>query len=142
MTTDYQKIYEHLGYLFYSVAASDGKVREAEIGKLKELIDRYCLPLERSQDEFGTDAAHYISISFDHAHAENMGSAAAFDRFKVDMDEMPALRSDPLKSLVVETCWAIAGAFAGRNKSELVQISQLEQLLGTGAGTQIRSNGV
>jgi len=64
---NYEELYATLGYLFYSVADSDGRVRPAEVAKLKQLIKEQWLPMEPSRDDLGTDAAHYIDIAFDYA---------------------------------------------------------------------------
>lgn len=123
--TDFQKLYTSLGYLFYSVAASDGKVRKEESARLKTLIREKWLPLENSRDEFGTDAAHYIGISFEFAIDQHMDPDAAFDRFKKEYEQDPAGFDPGLRRLTFETAAAIASAFAGNNKSELGRLARL-----------------
>ena len=122
-------LYTGLGYLFYSVAAGDGKVRPAEVGRLKDLVKEKWLPLEGSRDEFGTDAAHYIGMSFDFAVGEEMGSEEAFDRFAESYRGHAAHYDAGLKRMVLETATAIGDAFHGTNKAEKVRLDALKKLL-------------
>lgn len=129
MSTTYQDTYTSLGYLFYSMAASDGKVRPAEVGKLKALIKEQWLSMADSRDEFGTDAAHSIDISFDYANDQGMDPDAAFDQFKTDYKEHHSRFDGGLRRMIYQTSAAIASAFAGNNKAELGRLAQLEVLL-------------
>lgn len=124
----YVDIYTNLGFLFYSVAAGDGQVRKAEVGTLKRLVKERWMPLESSRDEFGIDAAEYISMSFDHAHDNALDAGAAFDRF-VNAYREHVKRFDPeLKKLVLDTAAAITEAFGRTNKAELTSLTRIQQL--------------
>jgi hypothetical protein len=123
-----QPLYANLGHLFYSIAASDRNVAPAEVTKLKALIRTQWMPLENSRDEFGTDAAHYIDIAFDHAHDHGMSADDAFARFESHFRADPALYDVGLRRMVRESAGAIASSFAGRNKSEVRQLVTLELL--------------
>ncbi len=131
MTTanTYIKIYTSLGYLFYSVAAGDGTVRTAEVEKLKQLVKQDWLPLEGSRDEFGTDAAHYIEMSFDFALGEEMDGDAAYERFVDEYKDLAPHFDAGLKRLVLTTAAAVADAFHGTNKEERRQLGQIRKLL-------------
>ncbi len=126
----YIDIYTSLGYLFYSVAAGDGKVRLAEVERLKALVKGKWLPLEASRDEFGTDAAHYIGISFDFAMGEGMDSEEAYNRFAEDFRTHASSYDAGMKRLVLETATAISEAFARTNKAERERLERLGRLLG------------
>lgn len=126
----FMDIYTSLGYLFYSVAAGDGKVRLAEVERLKALVKEQWLPLEASRDEFGTDAAHYIGMSFDFAMGNAMGGDAAFQRFADDYRELSPHFDAGLKRMVHETATAIGSAFHGTNKAEQARLDELGKLLG------------
>lgn len=127
-TITYQDLYTNLGYLFYSIAASDGYVRTAEVEKLKALIKEQWMPLEDSRDELGTDAAHYIDISFDYANDQAMDPGEAFERFKTYYNMDQAQFDVGLRRMIHQTAAAIASAFAGNNKTELVHLAELELL--------------
>lgn len=124
----YQAIYTSLGYLFYSIAAADGRVQPAEARKLKELVARQWVPLERSRDELGTDAAYYIEFSFDDANDQGMRPEDAFARFKTAYEANKGPFDASLRELTFDTAQAIAFAFARNNKSELGQLAQLSLL--------------
>lgn len=126
----YIDIYTSLGYLFYSVAAGDGKVRPAEVDRLKALVKEKWLALEGSRDEFGTDAAHYIGMSFDFALGEGMDSDEAYNRFTEDFRTHASSLDAGMKRLVMETATAISEAFARTNKAERERLDRLERLLG------------
>lgn len=125
---DLQDLYSSLGYLFYSIAASDGKVRPAETKKLKALVKERWMPLESSRDEIGTDAGFYVDISFDFANGDNMDPAVAFERFAEHVRAHPASYDHGLRRLVRESAEGIATAFGGRNKSQEGRLEQLEKL--------------
>lgn len=128
--TAYQDAYTGLGFLFYSIAASDGRIAPVEEQRLKERIQEQWLPLENSRDEFGTDAGHYIGISFEYASAEGIDVTAAWDRFVETYHEHRALFTPEVVAMVKDTAASVASAFAGTNKSEHTRLSQLHVLLG------------
>ena len=115
---NFQDLYTSLGHLFYSVAASDGKVRPEETKKLKALVKERWMPLESSRDEFGTDAGHYIDIGFDYANDDGMSPDVAFERFAQHLREHPGNYDAGLRRIARESAVAIANAFGGRNTSE------------------------
>ena len=61
----YEDRYRSLGYLFYSIAACDRSIIQAEIDALKEMTARHWLMEDRSYDELGIESARYIDIAFD-----------------------------------------------------------------------------
>lgn len=87
MKLNYQNLYENLGRLFYAIAAADQNVRPEEIEKLKTLVGKEWLPLENSTDNFGTDAAHYISIAFEYCLSESVSPADAYSLFSTYYEE-------------------------------------------------------
>ena len=58
-------LYEHLGKVFYTIAAIDKTIRKEEIEKLKQIIKTEWLPLETSFNDFNDDSAYEIEIVFD-----------------------------------------------------------------------------
>lgn len=126
---NYTKIYTDLGYLFYSMAAGDGTVRKAERTELKRLVDKYWLPMEDSTDQFGTDAGHYIDISFDFAESQEMNAEEAYAQFEDGFRTRKAHYNDKIKALTLKTVKAIADAFHGTNKEEQAMIDRVAKLL-------------
>ncbi len=127
--TAYQEVYTGLGFLFYTIAASDGRVAPAEEQRLKELIQEKWLPLENSRDEFGTDAGRYIGISFEYASAQGVDVNDAWERFVETYNEQRPLFTSDVVALIRDTAASVASAFAGTNKSEHTRLAQLHLLL-------------
>ncbi len=130
MKTNYQKIYEQLGNLFFAIAMADKEVRPREVERLKELVSREWVPLESSTDEFGTDAAHYIYISFDYLSETFTTAQEAFEMFAGYYTIHKQVFSDKLKNKILYTAREIAEAFRGINKAELLYLEQLNVLFG------------
>lgn len=124
----YIDIYTNLGFLFYSVAAGDGQVRQAEVEALKKLVKERWMPLENSRDEFGVDAAEYISMAFDHAHENRLDRQQAKARFEAAYREHQARFDPSMKRMVLDTAAAITDAFGHTNKAELAALTQLQEL--------------
>lgn len=124
-----EKLYQNLGKLFYAVAAADRVVREEEQLSLKRIVKQEWLNLEDTTDEFGTDAAYQVEFIFDYLKENRTDSMKAFEDFKNFKKEHEDLFDEELKSLIWKTAKAIARAFAGTNKSELILLSKLKMIL-------------
>ncbi|MES2806453.1 MAG: hypothetical protein V4652_12885 [Bacteroidota bacterium] len=122
-------LYEHLGKVFYSIAAIDETIRTEEINKLKQIIKTEWLPLENSFNEFGDDTAYEIEIVFDWLVANEWELEQVFPDFKIFRAEHPHLFTPEINALILKTANAIASSFSGKNKSEHVLISQLSAIL-------------
>ncbi|MEZ4791441.1 MAG: TerB family tellurite resistance protein [Flavobacteriales bacterium] len=124
----YVELYTNLGFLFYSIAAGDGHVRQAEVDALNELVRKQWMPLESSRDEFGVDAAEYISMSFDYARDNKLDAEQAFQRFEDAYQEHVTMFDPGLKRMVLDTATAITDAFGHTNKAELAVLTRLQSL--------------
>lgn len=123
-----KKRYQHLGYLFYAIAAADRNIRQQEIGQLKQIVKKEWVNLEDTTDEFGTDAAFQIEIVFDWLTEDYGDAQDCFNHFKFYYKEHEYLFNKSVKKLVLKTVHAIADSFAGSNKAEKGMIQQLEDL--------------
>jgi hypothetical protein len=121
--------YEHLGKVFYSIAAIDKSIRKEEIEKLKQIIQTEWLPLENTFNEFGDDTAYEIEIVFDWLVANEWELEQVIPNFKIFRTEHQSLFTPAVNALIIKTANAIATSFSGKNKSEHVQISQLSSIL-------------
>jgi archaellum component FlaC len=121
--------YEHLGKVFYSIAAIDKTVRKEEIEKLKQIIKTEWLPLENTFNEFGDDTANEIEIVFDWLVANKWEFEQVIPDFKFFKAEHQHLFTAEINFLILKTANAIATSFSGKNKSEHVLISQLNSIL-------------
>jgi hypothetical protein len=77
----YKQFYSEVGKLLYAVAKIDGAVSHEEKAELKKLIRKDLVPVEKSMDEFGTDAAFYAEFEFDILEDSNASPRAAFNSF-------------------------------------------------------------
>lgn len=125
----YQNLYRNLGKLFYAFAAIDNNVRPEEIERLRILVSENWLPLEESNDQFGSDAAFQIEFQFDALNESNADAQTCFKDFEKYYKSNPSLFSDEVKQLVWKTSDSVASAFSAKNKAELVLLDQLRVLL-------------
>ncbi|TDE31394.1 hypothetical protein E0I61_01465 [Flavobacterium ranwuense] len=122
-------LYEHLGKVFYFIAAIDKTIHEEEIEKLKQIIQTEWLPLENSFNEFGDDTAYEIEIVFDWLVTNEWEFEQVMPDFKIFREEHQHLFTPEINTLILKTANAIASSFSRKNKSEHVLISQLNAIL-------------
>ncbi len=120
--------YQKLGELFYAIAAADRVVRKAEYNVLTQLVTEEWKEMDDYKDQFGTDAAYQISIVFEWFDYERMDAEDCFTSFSDYYKDHTKLFYGKRKELIVNTVRAIANAFNGTNKSELIMITKLELL--------------
>lgn len=121
-------MYQNLGKLFYAVAMADHRVHSKEIEKLEELIRDHWVDMDDIEDEFGTDAAYQISIVFDWLLGQELDGEQAYGDFEEYYGDHRQLFTPSVKSLAMSTSRAIAAAFSGNNKAELLVLGRLELL--------------
>ena len=122
-------LYEHLGKVFYCIAAIDKIIREEEIEKLKQIIKTEWLPLENSFNEFGDDTAYEIEIVFDWLVANEWELEQVMPDFKIFRAEHQHLFTQEINVLILKTVNAVASSFSEKNKSEHVLINELTFIL-------------
>ncbi|WP_025743258.1 hypothetical protein [Aquimarina pacifica] len=120
--------YQHLGKLFYAIAAADKVVRSSERQSLQEFVQSVWVTLEDQEDEFGDDTAYQIEIVFDWLDHEEPSTESCFKEFESYYIKHPSFFSKNIKQLIWDTANAIADAFAGKNKSELTMLGKLHIL--------------
>src|SRR5690554_1428864 len=121
--------YQKIGELFYAIAAADNVVDEAEYKELQKTVTEKWKDLDDYVDPFQTDAAYQIEIVFDWFDYEELDVNDCFDSFSDYYAENQALFNDERKKLIWDTANAIASAFAGKNKSELIMLAKLKNIL-------------
>jgi len=124
-----KQFYEHLGKIFYCVAAADAKVNEKEIAMLKKMVNSDWVNLEDSIDNFGADASYQIETVFDWLVENEWDRKDVLKEFKEFKAQHEFLFTEKIKGLILRTANNIAEAYAAKNKSELVFISQLYSIL-------------
>ncbi len=121
--------YQKMGELFYAVAASDRVVRKKEYEALKQLVQTEWSSIDDYKDEFQTDAVYQMEIVFEWFDYEGMNGEDGFDNLSDYFKENKELVTYKRKQLIWKTVNAIANAFAGKNKSEVIMLTQLLMLL-------------
>ena len=136
------EFYQNLGKLFYAMAATDKTVHSDEFKRLQELVKSHWLAVDQSIDMHQEDTAYQLEVVFDWLATESeISSEEAYQEFLNYSFEHAYFFNEPVKQLIVKTAGAIAGAFAGTNKSELILLARIEsdlrKLNATGYSTQI-----
>ena len=121
--------YQKIGELFYSIAAVDKIVRKSEYDALKNIVTEQWKNLDEYEDPFHTDAAHQIEVVFDWFDYEQLDANDCFESFADFYKEKPSLFNQERKELIWKTASAIANSFAGKNKSEVILLAKLKNLL-------------
>lgn len=123
-----QEFYQHIGRLFYAIAASDRIIRREEVDVMKDIIERRWKPGDTSKDSYGTDTAWQIEIVFDWLDANKPEAEASFEKFTEFYKMHKNLFTSSIKNDLLYTCNEIASAFRDKNKSELIMLAKLQTL--------------
>ena len=121
--------YQHLGKVFYCIAAIDKTVRKEEMEQLKKIVKTEWIPLENALNEFGDDAAYQIEIVFDWLVENKWDFEQVIPDFKIFRKEHTSLFTPEVRILILKTAIAIVASFSGKNKSEHLIVSQLNRIL-------------
>lgn len=121
--------YQKMGELFYAIAAADNVVRKAEYDTLKNIVSEEWKNLDDYKDAFHTDAAYQIEVVFDWFDYEQLDANDCFESFADYKKEHPKLFTQERKELIWKTASAIATSFSGKNKSEVILLAKLKNLL-------------
>lgn len=123
------EFYQNLGKLFYAVAMADNSIHVKEIDKLKSFIRKYWLEIDDIEDEYGEDAAFQIESVFDWLLEYEKDGEQCFNEFEDFYNDHPSKFTSYIKVLILDTANAIANASYGKNKSELIRLTNLQMLL-------------
>lgn len=118
-----------LGYLVYAVASSDKHVSEEEKKVVHEVLNREWKVLADREDPFGVRAMDLIDkmmIQMDELHINSVDSFAEFQRI---YDLHSEQFTPEIRKFMIEICISTGSAFNRMNKSELVLLSRIEQIL-------------
>ena len=121
--------YQVLGRLFYAAAQADNEVRPEEVEAMKQLVSEEWLDVEETFDDFNSDSAYQIEIVFDYLLSNDELVEDAIGDLKEFKKIHSSLFTDDMNTLILTTANRIASAFAQKNKSELVFLSQLQLAL-------------
>lgn len=125
-----EEFFQKLGYLFYSIAASDGFVAAEEKETLHNMVIEDWVSLEESKDRYGSDSAYQAEILFEYLVEKSFSGEKAFHNFEHYFKDNLELFSDDVIERIYHTSDKIASSFHSRNKAELVSLTRLHMLLG------------
>jgi hypothetical protein len=123
------ELYQILGAIFYECAKTDRFIHPDEISVLKKMVKEEWTNVDQTQDAFDSDSAYQIEIVFDYMYENDVENEDVLFQLKEFKRIQNHLFSPELNHLIFKTANQIASSFAQRNKSELVFLSQLQQIL-------------
>jgi hypothetical protein len=124
-----EQVAKALGYLVYAVTSSDKHVSQEEKKVVHDKLNHEWKLLADSEDPFGVRAMDLIDkmmIKMADLHIE---SEDAFEEFKKIFEVYRDQFTPEIRKFMIEICISNGSAFNRMNKSELVLISRIEQLL-------------
>lgn len=121
--------YRNLGKLFYAIAAADKTVHEEEINTLKQIVNTEWLILDGVKDKSEVDAMREIKNTFNQLMKQTQEADDCMADFKSFKKSHEYLFTDNVKQLIWKTANAIASSFSGKNKSELILLTELGIIL-------------
>lgn len=118
----------NIGKLFYAVAACDKTINEKEADTLRTIIQR-----EWNTPELQTLFMHYdvraeIVAAYEREASAHTLPAQCFKDFEQFAIANNSLFTHALQKKIMATAYAIAESYAGKNKSELFILIELEIL--------------
>ena len=122
------QFYQKTGELFFAIAAADKVIRKSEYDTLHKMISLHWKNLDDYEDEYGVDASYQMEIVFDWLDYESLDANSCFESFQDFYKEHPSLFTPKRKELILKTANAIANAFSGKNKSELLLLGKIQLL--------------
>jgi hypothetical protein len=118
-----------LGYLVYAVASSDKHVSDEEKKVVHDMLNREWKVLSDREDPFGVRAMDLIDKMIIQMDDLDIHSVDAFTEFQKIFDSNREQFTPEIRKFMIEICISTGTAFNRMNKSELVLLSRIEQLL-------------
>jgi hypothetical protein len=115
MKAYFEQIYEHIGYLFYAIAAEHGKLNAVTFDRLNRLIDQQWYPAGNGQS-LDAQLVNHLHSGLRKAFDASMWAEEAFDRFQsyFGVHSLPIGR--PLRSKIFATANMLASEFSWNGK--------------------------
>lgn len=126
---DHKRFYKELGKLLYAVAASDGKIQNQEVDRIRKLVREELAPAEGSRDQFGTDNAYYAEFEFETLADQGFPSADAYHSFLGYLKEYESKIDPDMKALSLRAAQQVASAVGGVQAVEFSILSDLKKHL-------------
>lgn len=123
------KFYQLIGEIMFGAANADKKILPEEINEVHEITKSTWLDLDYTFDQFGTDTAYQIEIVFDYLLENGQSRDKLFEDIKAFKEVHPSLFNPQMIEVIMESAYKIVSAYARTNKSEIVFLSQLRNIL-------------
>lgn len=125
------RAYQEIGKLLFAVAFADKKIHANEVKQLQETYRKAWLHKDHTEDEYGEEATRQIEIVFDFLleEHEEINSFDILDEFAEFKAAHPRFFTKALNNKIMDSAMAIADSYAGVNKSELVTIAKISEIL-------------
>jgi len=117
------------GYAVYAVAFSDKKIESIELQALHRFLNEQWLVLVEDSDPFGANAIECIEKMVESLASDMLEANEAINRFSAAYNELKTTLTVDQKQFIINCCIHVAGAFNRLNKSELIYLSRIEQIL-------------
>lgn len=121
--------YQSLGRLFYAIAAADKIVRAEEVNKLKHIVNTEWLSLSGAKSKADINAMRHIKITFNLLITQAADAYASLEEFRSFKRLNESLFTDDVKKQIWKTANVMASSFSGKNKTELVMLTKLAEIL-------------
>ncbi|MGB5434727.1 MAG: hypothetical protein WBM98_02465 [Maribacter sp.] len=126
-----EKLYFHIGKLFYGIAMADRKIDRKEIIALKNTVSKNWMHESLTPDHFNTDGPQEILEAFSEMQHTKADSDPCFSAFRDFYLENQRLFTQDVKKRIWETAQTLALSMAKKNKSELIVLAKLRLLFQT-----------
>jgi hypothetical protein len=116
--------FTYISFLFYAIAASDKEISRKEKEEIMRVVDKHW-----NIKNTILSSKEIIFSTIKKLISEKTSAASAFDAFIEYLEANQTLFDTTIKKMLMESAYDIANAYAKRNKSELLYLSQLHQHL-------------
>lgn len=124
-----EKVAKAIGFLVYAVASADRHVVTEEKKIIHDIVNENWKLLADKEDPFGVRALDFIDKMLLVLDEKHIDSETAFDNFKQIYHSDQELFTEDLKKFILDVCIKTGSAFRQMNKSELILLSRIENLL-------------
>jgi len=124
-----EQVAKAIGFLVYAVASADKHITFEEKKVVHDIVNENWQLLADEEDPFGVRALDFIDKMFDVLETKEIRSEEAFSYFKEVYAENRDKFSSELVHFIIHICIKTGSAFNRMNKSELVLLSRIENLL-------------
>jgi len=124
MITNDHKLYERLGFLFYSICASGRKIEPIEWLRLKEVIRQYWA----TSGDVSAEASRTILIVLDFLVWKGESAEDAFTYFVEYYEDHPEIFTCEIKHRIAHTAGSAVHVLEGINQNEDSYLNQLHFL--------------